>query len=52
MPLGLVFWVVYLVALVLSLVQSWPFSLGSAGTILFFVLIGILGWAQFGAMVR
>ncbi len=56
MSVGLLFWVLYLVALVFGMWSNWPAS-GPAfrpigGTLLFFVLIGLLGWKVFGAAVH
>ena len=56
MNISLLFWVLYILAIVLSAWSDWPASgnpwrpLG--GIALLFVLIGILGWAQFGAAVH
>lgn len=52
MSIGLAFWVIYLVAFILSLVYGRPFGLGSASGLLTFVLLGLLGWSEFGAPVR
>ena len=51
----LLFWVLYIVALVFGVWSDWPAAgnfrpLGAR--ILFFVLIGLLGWAVFGAAIR
>jgi hypothetical protein len=51
MSKGLCFWIVYLIILVLMLVlpttrSYWPWTLGV------FILIGIIGWQVFGAMIR
>ena len=53
MSIALLFWVLYLVALVFSAYSSraaWPNWAGSG--LLYFVLIGLLGWAVFGAAVH
>lgn len=55
MPLGFVFWVVMLVTLVLGLAVAWPRQapyhvLG--GSLLWWLLLAILGWATFGAPLR
>jgi TM2 domain-containing membrane protein YozV len=57
MSLGLLFWVVYLIAV---LFLGWsnyeagqPFPLKRAGSsFVFWLLVGILGWAVFGAVVK
>ncbi len=55
MSVGLLFWVLYIVALVFGFWTNWPAGgnvrpLG--GTLLFFVLIGLLGYKVFGAAVH
>jgi hypothetical protein len=57
MPIQIVFWVLYLLALVFGFIipaaGPSPFNWrGSAGSLLIFVLIGILGWQVFGAAIR
>ena len=53
MPKGLLFWVLMLVWLIFGLWASWPAS-GSTnfapvgGNLLLFLLIGLLGWKEFG----
>ena len=49
----LLFWVIYIIALVFSLYQgraNWPAWAG--GSLVQFILIGILGWAVFGPAVK
>lgn len=53
MTLGLAFWVLMLLWLVFGFWSNWP-STGSplkplGGTLLLFILLALLGWAQFGA---
>lgn len=55
MEKGLAFWIIYLVCVVLGLYFDWPAdgkfrSLG--GRVVLFILIGILGWAVFGAPIK
>ena len=56
MQLGLLFWVIYIVAIVFSLWASydgqpnWPRRVG--GHFVLWVLIGILGWKVFGPVIR
>jgi hypothetical protein len=58
MSIALLFWVLYLIALVFSLWSSWPAAATPAGFrplgggLLTFVLIGLLGWATFGAAIH
>lgn len=50
MTIGLLFWILYIVALVIGGFwrgRDWVYN-----SVLFFVLIGLLGWAQFGAPVK
>ena len=53
MNLALLFWVLYIVALVFGAYQNragFPGWVG--GGLLYFVLIGLLGWAVFGAGIH
>lgn len=54
MTLGLVFWILMLLWLVLSLYWSWPFqpSPAHANNGFLFLLFLIIGWAVFGAPIR
>ena len=58
MSIELLFWVIYLMALIFSIWGDWPTAPGPAGFrpmgkgVLFFVLIGLLGWATFGAAIH
>ena len=54
MSIGLLFWVLFLVALVLGFVLApaddrWG---GVRGNLLWWVLIGLLGWGVFGAPIK
>jgi len=56
MSISLLFWILYLIALVFSLWTNWPAN-GPAfrplgGPLLVFVLIGLLGWKVFGAAIH
>lgn len=51
MPKGILFWVIYIICLLFCLWAFWPLS-WSASTLVLFVLIGLLGWAVFGAPVQ
>jgi hypothetical protein len=57
MPISLLFWVLYLLALFFGIVPQWPNAVPAGsprpyfvfgGSVLFFVLIGLLGWHDFG----
>jgi hypothetical protein len=53
MNLAIAFWVLYLVALVFSAYTNragWPGWAG--GGLLYFILIGILGWQIFGPAIH
>ncbi len=53
MNLGIFFWFLYILAVVLSLFFSSPDFKGWArGALLYFALLGVLGYAQFGAAVH
>ncbi len=53
MNLSLLFWVLYIVAIVFGLYTNRAnFPAWAGGSLLNFVLIGILGWAVFGAAVH
>jgi hypothetical protein len=56
MSLNLLFWVLYLVALVFGMWPDGPLTQASfrplGGRFLVFVLIGLLGWATFGAAIH
>jgi hypothetical protein len=53
MTLGLLFWVLFIIAAVFSLYQNRAaFPAWAGGSLLYFVLIGLLGWATFGAAVH
>jgi hypothetical protein len=53
--ISLAFWVLYLVAVVFGLWSNWP-AAGNVrpfgASLLVFVLIGLLGYAQFGAAIK
>jgi hypothetical protein len=53
MNLSLLFWVLWLIALVFSLYTNrTAFPAWAGGSLLHFILIGILGWGVFGAAVH
>lgn len=57
MPLGILFWVLYVVAIIFGIWVSYepnqPVWFRRAGSYLIvWILIGILGWATFGPAVR
>ena len=58
MTLQILFWVLYIIALIFgawgnyTAGQPYPFGRWASGSLLVFVLIGILGWAIFGAPVH
>ena len=54
MPIGLLFWIVYLVALIFgaygAFTPAWPG--GRFGGLVAIILVGLLGWAVFGFAVH
>lgn len=55
MTLGLVFWILMLLWLILGIWQNWAILPGGwplANTGLLFILFLILGWAVFGAPIK
>jgi hypothetical protein len=50
--LAILFWVLYIVSLVFGVWENRAAIVAWGHGFLFFVLIGILGWATFGAPVR
>lgn len=52
MTLGLAFWVIMLIWLIFGVWSAWPNVHAAGGTGLLFVLLFILGWAQFGPPIK
>jgi hypothetical protein len=56
MTISLLFWVIYLLCVVFSVVTNLPVSQANSkpliGSVIVFVLIGLLGWQVFGAAVH
>jgi uncharacterized membrane protein len=59
MKIGILFWILMLLWLVFGVWTYWPATGGSAvafgpvgGSLLLFVLVGILGWKVFGAPLQ
>lgn len=57
MPLGILFWVIYVIAVLLGFWSNYdpaqPLWYRRAGAYLvLWVLVGVLGWATFGPVVR
>ena len=56
MSLSLLFWVLYILTIVFSIIGNLPLNAGNAKptviTIVILVLIGLLGWAEFGAAIH
>jgi len=59
MKIGLLFWILMLVWLLFGLWSQWPAGSGGVvaygpvgGSLLLFILIGILGWKLFGAPLQ
>jgi hypothetical protein len=53
MSIGLLFWLLMIIWLVFGFAQNWGVVPGPYGlwghSLLLFILLGLLGWAQFGA---
>lgn len=49
---SMLFWLVYVVAVILLALVRYPFSKQSLGDAILFALIGLLGWSVYGPMVR
>jgi hypothetical protein len=58
MRIGVLFWILMVVWLLFGLWWQWPSGTGAAafgpvgGSVLLFLVIGILGWKVFGAPLR
>ena len=52
MTLGLAFWILMLLWLVLGIWQTWPNYPLVGGNVLLFVLLLLLGWHGFGAPIH
>jgi hypothetical protein len=53
MSKGLAFWLIFLIAILFGGWYSYGMGLGYfGGSLIVFVLIGIIGWAQFGPPIR
>ena len=57
MPIGLLFWVIYIIAILFCVWGNYapgkPFAIRPFGSyFVSWILIGILGWEVFGAAVR
>ncbi len=48
----MLFWIVYLIALIIVLWLGWPWGVGNAWVFVLFVLIGLLGWGVYGKPVQ
>jgi TctA family transporter len=58
MTLSILFWVLYVVSILFSLYtnqvnnQPFPFRTWAGSSLIVFILLGILGWAVFGSVVK
>ncbi len=52
MPIGILFWVLMLLALIFSLWASWPIGLGWGISLMTFLLFSLLGWKVFGPPIQ
>lgn len=52
MSLGLCFWILMLLWLVLGVWSTWPNLRAGAPNLLLFILLLLLGWKSFGAPIQ
>lgn len=52
LSLGLVFWLIMLLLLIFSLLNSWPNHYLIGMNLISFVLFGLLGWKVFGPPIH
>ncbi len=52
MSKALFFWVIYIVAVIVVAIFNWPFTRASAPWLILMLLVGVIGWAVFGAPVH
>ena len=57
MPLGILFWVIYLLSLVVGLWGYYepapsPWFRRAGGYVVLWILVGILGWSVFGPAIK
>lgn len=52
MSLSVLFWVIWIVAILFTGFVNWPANRSWGGWIVVFVLLAILGYAQFGSIVK
>lgn len=52
MSIGLLFWILMIIAFVFSTWTSWPNYRQTGGNLLVFILFALIGWAVFGAAVH
>lgn len=51
MPISILFWVIYVVALIFSVGVNWPLNRSTASGLVLFVLLFLLGWRVFGFVI-
>ncbi len=52
MPIGILFWVIYVVAVIVYGILNWPLNRASGSGLVLFILIFLLGWRAFGFVVQ
>ncbi len=52
MPVGILFWVLYVVSFIFGGWAAWPVDRRSGTWLIVMVLIGIIGWQVFGPVVQ
>ncbi len=51
MPISILFWVIYVVAILFYGVANWPLNRSTASSFVLFVLLFLLGWRVFGFVI-
>jgi len=52
MTLAIAFWIFMILFLVFGTWSAWPNVQGAGGNLILFILLLILGWAEFGSPIK
>ena len=52
MQMGVLFWVVFVIAVIFGAWSSWPFQRSSGVWLAAVILIALLGWRVFGPVIQ
>ncbi len=52
MSRGLGFWILMIIWFVFGLWSAWPLTWGAGGTVVLFLVLGLLGWQVFGPPIH